>query len=370
MMTDREHSNLAGAKDAPEPLGFVDGVPLRRVMSIGELHPVQTLEVMRAVLAGVAEAEAAGWGCAVTADSVSVGGDGIARVAVDPHAPPSRALPEVAALLRAMLDRGPQAGVGSPASLALAGRLRSLAEPGGLDACGSVAEARTLLDAEASGDGDGTAAQLAPLVAAVRGRPPATTPAVPPRRVTHSGTPADHRRLLLIGGAAAVALLVASGAAFLFLHRHHTTAATPAIAPPQPTPPPSAAVAAAAPTPAGPQAVPALGPASTATVSSVAAPTLVGPCPPTSTQCTIAIRVVLPPHATESVAWNVAVVDRCTGAVNRQPGGSLTALSRYGFVFDNTRITLPGNHPAGVVVLTSAPSAAASSPLLLGPPGC
>ncbi len=403
---------------------LVDGVPLRRLMSVAEVHPVQMLAVVRAVTRGlIALGDARFSHGAVGIDAVHVGADGTVRLGIDAaaarrctRASQRRDLEDVAALLRAMLADGPRRGVGGVAAVELAGRLRALAESERLAQAPTLAAAAAMVD-ECSGgaveeEEARATAQFAALVRTVRGgpamrapKPPAGAPRVEPvareaaarqpaaaaRKTPESPPPARNAapslpslpslrspRWLLpaLGAGALVVLLLGVGLALALHGRGHAAPAAASHAPHH-------ASAAAPPAKRGPSpqsgtlsarsapgaALPALGPASTTTVSRIAAPAVVAGCT-TGGACTVTVRVFLPAHGTENVAWSLAVVDRCTGAVTRATGGSVLALPQYQFVFDASTITLPAGRPVAVIAVTSAPSTAASPPLLLGPSTC
>lgn len=391
------------------------GVPLRRVMSVSELHPLHVLGVLRAVTAGLRELDEAGFSHgALDADCVEATAEGTVRLALRPaavlrstRASRRRDLDAVTGLLESMLARGRRAGVGGGTSLSVAARLRALLESRGLSQAATPAEACALLEecivAIDGAPGDGVAAQLAALVAAVR--PPALRDSAPAATVAVTGTavpaaraaapaaaePAAEPRVETAAGAhrpgitlpwlraatpaiavCAAALLVVVVAVVAVLHgRGHSTpaAASPVhrAAPARPAPqrPPLTSGVVAAPQPLAP---PQLAPAATATIRAVSMPALVGAC--TGPVCTVTVRVTLPPHGSEGVAWSLDVVDRCSGTVTRQPGGAVQALPRFQYVFDSSRISIPAGRPVAVIAVTAAPSVAASPPLLLGPQGC
>jgi hypothetical protein len=66
------------------------------------------------------------------------------------------------------------------------------------------------------------------------------------------------------------------------------------------------------------------------------------------------------------VTWSYRLVDRCTGAAETSPGGSVTvpALVQRAAVVGT--VSLPAVHGVAVIAVTGQPAAAASRPLITG----
>lgn len=406
----------AGEPDALWAVAELDGgVPLRRLLRVTEPSPAQILAVLRSVLRALEALEEAGLAhLGLRAGDVHVGLQGDVRLDL-PVATAAQATSErtradlraVNALLESLVARRPRTAGGAASAVALAARLQAFAERGTLAGCTSVAEARAVVDAEDAGaPAEQVATELAALVGAVRGAPAArpaheessavvhvTATAVPRTLAAAPAPPRDGvvfpplpgwsrrrsvgmplrrpRSGIVVGVAAACAALLVVAAVALVLrggrgHAVQTSAAPPATAAqatPHAVPPPVAK-------PAALTAVPQLGPASTATIRGITAPAVVGACTGSSTSCVVSARVVLAPHGAEPVAWDIDVVDRCTGAVSRQPGGGLRAVPQYQYVYGPSTISIPAGRPVAVIAVSSSPSVAASPPLLLGSSAC
>jgi hypothetical protein len=156
-----------------------------------------------------------------------------------------------------------------------------------------------------------------------------------------------------------------------------------------PSPPPgSTAVAerspSAAPSPSSP-------PAAAATARATPAVAAQPPAPPTAgdvtgvelavagtggcsvaagSSCVLQVRVLLAPHAVETVSWELMAVDRCSGAAATLPGASIDASPGYAFVWADSRVTFSTADPLILYAVSTAPARAASPGLPLAGGGC
>jgi hypothetical protein len=204
-------------------------------------------------------------------------------------------------------------------------------------------------------------------------RPPAEPPAPQPLRLPATGTQARRPPpwLIVAAGVAAVALIA------VLVTRSSSTPKTAgpvqSAVPSRAASPAASASATSAPTATtvgGLKPVPVLAPASAGPISAVALELGEPSCAGTPA-CAVKISVTLGAHADTTVSWAVAIVDRCTGAQTRQPGGDVDASSVYASVFENARIRVQAaDHPLALIAVTTAPVAVASPPIFLGPTGC
>ena len=75
-----------------------------------------------------------------------------------------------------------------------------------------------------------------------------------------------------------------------------------------------------------------------------------------------------PAYSGEQVAWRIAVFNRCTGSTSVIARGQV-AGAPGSYVFDSTTPTLPVARSMAVIAITDAPARAASPPLLVPPGG-
>jgi hypothetical protein len=208
---------------------------------------------------------------------------------------------------------------------------------------------------------------------------PARTPSTtrPPERI-----PGDRPSWMLPAIAAAVVLLLllVGGGIYLLTRPHSTVGGVVTHTPspgksPKPTP-------RTTPTPTGgAQAVPNYAPAAAAPITSVAfcIPST-HPCAGLTASdytsckingpCKIMVEIKFSAPQNGKVSYITNYFDRCTGTTTQLPGGSFTPA---GFTrVDIQRVlTLPtGAKSAALVAVSNSPTAAASSPLLLGGDTC
>jgi hypothetical protein len=89
------------------------------------------------------------------------------------------------------------------------------------------------------------------------------------------------------------------------------------------------------------------------------------PCTP-GAPCPVRVLVSLLPAADQqTVTWSYRVVDRCTGATETVPGGSVTVPPQADRAVAVGSVALPA-HGVGVVAVTDAPAVAAAAPVLVG----
>ena len=92
----------------------------------------------------------------------------------------------------------------------------------------------------------------------------------------------------------------------------------------------------------------------------------VGTCTPGS-PCTVRVLVRLLPHAEpQTVTWSFGVVDRCTGAMNNVPGGTLSVPPGVDRAVAIGTVGLPPATAVAVLAVTEVPAKAAGPPVLLG----
>jgi len=127
----------------------------------------------------------------------------------------------------------------------------------------------------------------------------------------------------------------------------------------------SGSEASAAPTPDDGLPIPAPAPASAGSVTAVDLRPL-APCAPGAT-CSLRVLVRLVPAADpQVVTWSYRVVDRCTGASETVPGGSVTAPAQEDRVAVVGSLPLPALQAVAVLAVTELPAVAASPPVSVG----
>lgn len=356
-----------------------DGVPLRRLLALARLTPLQAAAVLDEARAGLVALHDHGrWHGRVHAANVHVGPGGLVRVsdwgpawltatALDGHR-----VADLAALSRLAGELVVSAGAPRhrPASrqAELYGDLARRAETSRLDPGQPLP---VLLDAD---ERTRAAAELATVVQALRRsrRPPAPaaqqppvaaprTPAVP---LVSAGPPvlrrARRRRPSpLVVGLAVSAVLAAAVAAEVVLLGPDIRSSWHRLtdAPADTSRDPRTVVAGAA--------APRLAPAASGAVTRVVARPLAA-CRPGAV-CDLRVLVQVWPDDTTRipVAWTVEVVDTCTGVRTSHPGGAARVPLGADRVDGLTRVLLPDAPDLAVVVVTHQPAEAASAPLLV-----
>ncbi|MHA6794518.1 hypothetical protein ACVGVM_13570 [Pseudonocardia bannensis] len=368
----------------PPPASEVDAdIDLPRLLELTRLTPVQALAIGLDVLSTVEARHRAG-AAPVGFDlgSAHVGIDGRTRLdgplaESGPTPRPRRsALADTGSLLAALARAARQSRrVDERAQSTIAALDRAAATAAAPD--GQITSVTALLrqaDATAGGAAAATA-ELAGLVAAALGRPPAARVAVPPRPAHRR--PAETRRAPARGGLRGVgsavarrtwkwALSLAVLAAvimleFALLGEHITRDvavlmnAGRAESSEAPTLPPAPSVPAPAPAAAG-------------AVSGMDLRPL-GPCSP-GAPCEVRLLVRLQPQADpQTVDWAFRVVDRCTGAAANTPGRAVEVLPDGADVSVVDAVSLPPGRALAVFAVTDRPGTAASPPLLVPAPG-
>jgi hypothetical protein len=400
----------------------VDGVSLRRLLSIATLTPIQAAYIAVRVLEGLARLHAVGIGHGrLNAADVLLGRDGEPRLA-------NWALTSLARTR--LLDEVRAADVDSARSLV--GELarnanRPVVWKHGqdeavltcLEQCGNggstagipamTEELRRALQTAVSDDTGmvATRGELAALVATLSQRvarsgqsaegharlstsdeaegprtswrEPIRVPTVlPARPLSSADWHRPHHRRWPGFVATLVALLVLAAAGYLLarkpigsfadrvLHRN-TAASTPrAPASTQPTRPGvtrSPAAAAGSPSPGTPLPVAALAPLTADPVSGVDLRPLATCTPGSSCSLRVTVRFA-PAYTGEPVTWRMAVFNRCAGSTSVVAHGQVTGVPGT-YVFDSTTAKLPAARSMAVIAIIDAPARAASPPLLV-----
>ncbi|WP_369133962.1 hypothetical protein [Modestobacter sp. I12A-02662] len=390
--TDRdEHGpapDLPGPPDRAErpsagpPSVAAGGVELTRLVGLARLTPQQALELTASLLADLADLAgrpepdtAAPGSDPVASGRVVVGADGRVRLVPaaggSPAGRPLALAPLLADIAGAARLRGRRPDLRAEQLLDELDRARTA-----LPVAGVPAVARTLRAAAAGIDRGAVRAELAALVRAVgegAARVAGSAPAGSPRpaaraagaaaRGAGAGSPAGGAKsagrragawlLSVLALAAVVALEVAllrddiSTDIDLLLDagRGGTT--------------PSAA-----PEPDG-LPVPAPAPAAAGNVAAVDLRPLAA-CAP-GAPCTVRLLVRLVPAAEpQVVTWSYRVVDRCTGAAETAPGGTVTVPPQGERAVAVGSVPLPAAPGLAVLAVTDLPAAAASAPVLIG----
>jgi hypothetical protein len=83
--------------------------------------------------------------------------------------------------------------------------------------------------------------------------------------------------------------------------------------------------------------------------------------------CTVRLEVRLLPGADPpAVTWSYRIVDRCTGATESAPGGSVAVPAEGERALAVGSVSLPAARAVAVVAVTELPAVAASPPVLVG----
>jgi len=385
--------------------GYVEGVPLSRLLGAATLTPVQAGYLAHELFLGLAWLHESGVPHGrLTGLNVQVGVDGEprftdwtlaslaqARGFDEAVAEDLVALRSLVADLQSNADRPVVRHRGTYNDL-----MAALERTGrGLDVESAAATADRLGHALLAVVGDstsmaGTRSEIGTLVAtlarrsAPNGRPhaqarPAPTPVprvLPDVRLSeadwHRGRP---RRWLRRGVAAlVVAAVLAGGYVFArqpvadladrLLNRHEAPTTG------HPSPKPSAPTSTS--TPGGttghvtptPRAVPTLAPSSSDPVTAVTIRPIAS-CAAGSTCLVRATARITPAGQAREVVVQIAVVNRCTGRVRTFPAGTVTAQPGWTYVFVTTPVSLPRARSLAAVAVTTTPARAASPPLLV-----
>lgn len=365
---------------AEPPSALPGGLELTRLIGRARLTCPQALEIGAGVLAEAAgrpEPDAGGPDSdQVPVDQVVIGADG--QVVLRPATGdgltgrPSTAGPARSAVETALADLADAARLGAapadPAAEQLLAELdRAVIE---LPVAGIPVVAQRLHDAAAAIDRGAVRAQLAALVRAAGGDPgsasgsgPAGAPAAavratPDMRALDGQTRTARRRiggwLLSVVVLAAVVLLEVA-----VLRDDIATDIDLLLDAGRGESSPSAA-----PEPDGRPIVP----AAPAAAGSVAAVDLrpLAQCAP-GAPCTVRLVVRLVPGVDpQVVTWSYRIVDRCTGATESAPGGSVAVPTEGERAVAVGTVPLPAERPVAVVAVTDLPAVAASSPVFVG----
>lgn len=375
---------------------YVEGVSLARLMSAATLTPVQAAYVAEAVLRALAELHHHGIAHGrLSADNVQVGTDGVVRLTdwalaglarsrgfgearLDDLANARSLLAQLAenadrpvvhhrgkhvGLLAALADSDP---VDDAPGLAARTRLALLTAVGDETSMAVPrSELRRLVGVLAcrttpNGDSDGSRPSL-----------PVPVPTMLPRgslAETDRTAPPSRRRLRRLGVAAALVVALLGGGWFArapalqILEGDGGPAATQ-TAPDQAEQDPSDT---GRDRPSHekrtPRPLPSFGPAAAGSITGVELRTL-GSCRP-GQGCTLQTTVRITPTGDSlSIIARLAVVERCTGKVQRFPAGSVVTEPGWSTAFLTTSVSLPDDGPLGVVAMTTAPVRAAAPPL-------
>lgn len=242
------------------------------------------------------------------------------------------------------------------AAPALAATLRALAQGSlPLDAAGAQTAVR-----EAAGglvEDDAVAGARAELAARAGATPPPAPSPHPHAPLLMAPLAAgSRRRPLLIGAgiAGVVILLGALGAlGWITAGRHASPGATASRTTSSPPAAPSAS----------PRPLPSIPTASGPVKSVVQTPQ--STCEPGSS-CKLEVDVhFVKLDTAQDITWQFELVDSCTSEATYVQGGVVHAEKGWVHAIGDTELTLPAGHPLAIVAITTAPSHAASAPLLI-----
>ncbi|MGY1634601.1 hypothetical protein ACI784_23115 [Geodermatophilus sp. SYSU D01186] len=367
--------------DVPEPREprvdgppSADGLALTRLLSLARLTPPQALELGAAVVAEAAGRRDPDTGGAedgrVVVEQAVVGADG--RVALGTPADGGRdgrpgpdlgaVLADVAAAARLRARRSDPA-----AERLLAPLDRAAAD---LAIAGVPAVARDLTEAADALDRAAVRAELAALVRAARGAAaPGTGAGAPVSPQGRRGAAAAGRAGGRAGGGAGrrigawlLSVLVLAGVVTLevvLLRDDIATDIALLLDAGRSGSEPSAA-----PEPDGLPVVPPA-PAAAGAVAGVDLRPLAACAPDAPCDLRLLVELVPGPEA-QVVTWSYRVVDRCTGATETAPGGTVTVPAGGTRAAAVGTLPLPAHPAVAVIAVTDAPAAAASAPVLVG----
>ncbi|MGY1641824.1 hypothetical protein ACI782_11915 [Geodermatophilus sp. SYSU D00703] len=338
----------------PRPAEPPGGVPLPRLVALAGLTPAQALEIGATVLADAALRSATGAGAGGDQVVVVVAADGRAVLGA---APVESVLATVSGAARLRTGRADPA-----ADPVLAALDRAAAE---LPEAGVPAAARTLQEAAGRIDRAAVRAELAALVRVIGGeaRPSGgRQPAEAPGGTPVGRTGREHRTAARRTGAWLLSIVVLAAVVLgeVALLRDDIATDIDLLLDAGR----SGAEASTAPEPDGLPVVP----PAPAAAGSVAAVDLrpLARCAP-GAACTVRLLVRLTPGVEQQVVtWSYRVVDRCTGATEAVPGGSVTVPAGGDRAEAVSTVALPDLPAVAVVAVTEGPAAAASSPVLAG----
>ncbi|MET0763669.1 MAG: hypothetical protein ABWY29_02310 [Blastococcus sp.] len=356
------------------------GVELTRLIGLARLTCAQALEIGAGVLAeATSRPEPDGGspgGDRVPIDQVVIGVDGrvVLRATADGRftGRPPAAAPARSAVEAGLADLADAARLGArpadPADEQLLAELdRAVIE---LPVAGIPAVARRLHDAADAVDRGAVRAQLAALVKALGGEAgpssgtgPAGAPAAAvratPRMRALDGQPRTAWRRI---GAWLLSVLVLAAVVLLEVALLRDDIATDIDLLLDAGRGESST--SAAPEPDGRPVVP-VAPAAAGSVTAVDL-RLLARCAP-GAPCTVRLEVRLVPGADpQAVTWSYRIVDRCTGATESSPGGSVAVPAGGVRAVAVGTVPLPAERPVAVVAVTDLPAAAASSPVFVG----
>ncbi|MGK5110759.1 hypothetical protein [Geodermatophilus sp. CPCC 205506] len=342
------------------------GVALTRLIGLARLTPPQALEIGAGVLAEAARRAEPDGG---SPDSdrfeigpVVVGADG--RVVLGPGGPGGAAVEAVLAdLAGAARLRGRRPDPAADQLLDALDRAGTL-----LPVSGVPAVARMLGEAAGAVDRSAVRAELAALVAAIGGAAgPAAGPignpspavrAAPAGLDPQGATRTTRRRIgAWLLSALVLAAVVSVEVAVLrddiavdirLLLDAGRSGSTPS----------------AAPEPDGPPIVPPA-PAAAGTVTAVDLRLLAQCAPGAPCDLRLLVRLVPGPEP-QVVTWSYRIVDRCTGATETAPGGTVTVPPEGERAVAAGTVPLPALQAVAVVAVTDLPAAAASPPVFAG----
>jgi hypothetical protein len=177
------------------------------------------------------------------------------------------------------------------------------------------------------------------------------------------------RSRVILWALPAVAAVVTAGVA-LAITPHHAPRPAPAVSTPTPIPggvaatqPPVAHGATSTPSPSTRSAPPAPPTAGDVAGLNVTLASPAGCTAAPGRSCLLRVTVDLAPHPFETVAWDLMVVDTCTGSTSTAAGASVPASAAYAYVWGESPVTFATADPVRLYAVTSAPARAASQAL-------
>lgn len=341
----------------------VRGVRLTRLLALAALSPAQAAEVGAGLLAALADVEGPDTG-SVGPDRVRIGLDG--RVVLAPgRGDDPAAADRIAAVLATVADCARErAGDPDPTTARLLHELdRATAE---LPLAGAPVAARRLEQACAAFDREAVRAELGALALALgpgTDGPTGTGPGGAVRERPPVGPPGERTRSAVHrvwAWVLSIAVLVGVVALEVALLRDDIVADVDVLLDAGR----SGVAPSAAPEPDG---LPILPPAPAA-AGAVAGVDLrqLKTCNP-GEPCTVRVLVrLVPAPDPQTVTWSYLLVNRCTGATDTAPGGTVTVPPEVGQATAVGTVALPPHPAVAVLVVTDQPAVAAGPPLLTG----
>jgi hypothetical protein len=352
----------------------VRGVRLTRLLALAALTPEQAAEVGAGLLAAVAEVAEGPDNGGVAADRVRIGVDG--RVVLAPRSGNDPgAADRVAAVLATVADCARErAGDPDPKAARLldeldraAAELSVTGEPvAGESVTGESVAGRRLEQACATFDRDAVRGELGALVKALGPTADGRTGAGPggaARERPPVGPPGGRTRTT--GGRVwawvlSIAVLVGVVALEVALLRDDIVADVDLLLDAGR----SETAPSAAPEPDG-LPIPPPAPAAAGAVAGVDLRAL-ETCSP-GEPCTVRVLVrLVPAPDIQTVTWSYLLMDRCTGATDTAPGGTVTVPPEVGQATAVGTVALPPHPAVAILVVTDRPAVAAGPPLLTG----